>query len=926
MRLGYLGPSRVIAGTGAEIRVPAGRHRVLLAALALRVNQIVPVGELADLLWDGCPPAGAARTIRVYVARLRAVLGPEAATYLLTRGPGYLWQSDADRIDTEAFARLCREGRATLRRGEWALAADQLGSALRLWRGAPLADVPSEQLRDRAVPGLERLRADAVEDRITADLHLGRHREVVAELRELLAVEPMREPLYGLLMRALYRDGRQAEALAAYRDARRVLVAELGTDPGPALRQLQQQILDGDPRLAMSAGLPPTPIAPAQLPRDITDFVGREAVVAALAGALRPGPGPSAPVAVVGMGGIGKTTLAVRVGHLVRDRYPDGALFVDLDGASATPLPVADALTRLLRSLGVGDRDIPVDLAERSTLLRTATAGRRLLVVLDNAAGAGQVRPLIPGSSTCGVVITSRDDLAGLAGVHRAQLAPLPPGEARRLLDQVAGAERLAADEPATDDLLAACAGLPLALRIVGARLATHPGHRARDLADALATPAPLAELTAGDVAVRASFDAGLDALRAGEAAQRAAAQAFLLLGGWPGDDLDRYAGGALLEAAPAAAGALLEHLVRVHLLQSPHQGRYRLHDLLRSFARERSREEIPADQMQAATARLADWYVCTMDRAVAAFAPYFRRLPLTGDGPAEPAFPDGAAALAWCDRERVNLVAVTLAAAGAGVHHQAWMLGTLTMPYWEQRMLWPEWAATHTAARDAARAAGDLVGEGRALTGLAAACRRSGDLRGALEHAAESLAVHRRLGDHERVLGLLDTQAMTHHDLGEPDQAARLLEEIVSDERADAFRRSTSLLHLGMVQADRRRPAESVALLEQALQVARSAGLAHCEVAALNSLGDAHVLQGRPDAALEPLRRCIELSGMLDDRIHEAEAEHSLGLAHAARGDPTEAVAHLTAAVRLMAELNHPDETAARRDLAAHHTTGQGR
>jgi transcriptional regulator with XRE-family HTH domain/tetratricopeptide (TPR) repeat protein len=673
---------------------------------------------------------------------------------------------------------------------------------------------------------------------------------------------------------------------------------------------------------------------PAQLPRALTDYVGRDALVATLAGSLRR-PGPVTPVVVTGMGGIGKTSIAVRVGHRVQPDYPDGALFLDLRGAGTRPMPAGDALTRLLRDLGIRDTDIPAEVDERSSLLRTATTALRLLMVLDNAQDAAQVRPLLPGSGQCAVIITSRNDLGGLDGVHRADLEPFSTREAWSLLAGIAGADRLAAERSAAREVIASCAGLPLALRIVGSRLAIRPGHSVRALADRLARPAVLDELTAGDLAVRASFEISFDAL--GEAGADpddaapaeggrgvpglalSADHAFRLLGLWPGDVLTLPAGAALLGVAPATAEAALERLVGVHLLESPQPGRYRLHDLLAAFAQERAQRDLLPEHRRAALAGLVDWYLSALDAATAVYAPYMRRYPLphNDSGADSLSFIDAATALAWADGERTNLVAMVRTAAAAGLHWQAWMTGTLMMPYCEQRMLWPEWIATHLIARESARAEGHLLGEGRALTGLAAAYRRAGDRRTAIAFAEESLVVQRQVGDPDRILVVTGILAMIHYENGEPARAIPLLEQILADEHTSAFLQANTLLHLAMIATDAGVPAEAVVLLERGLSIAREADLPHCEVPCLHGLGRAHLGRGDPAAAIPVLTQCIERAQAIDGRIHQAEAERYLGRALAATGDLVGAGAHLATAVDLMSGLGHDDEAATRQELS---------
>ena len=496
MEFCLLGPL-VVRFDGVVMPVQPGKQRAMLAALLLNAGQVVPLEQMIEALWGTAPPPSARVSVRNYVKRLRQALGDTGRARISTQPRGYLISVAAGELDVTPFAELAGRAQAAARAGSWVQAAAQARAALALWRGEPLADVDSEVLAAREVPRLAEIRLQALEARIDADLHLGHQADVIAELRGLIAVHPLREHLHALLMLALYRSGRQGEALAAYQRARLVLVAELGIEPGTGLRGLHQRILTADPALAVPEAGPPAaggpgPVVPRQLPAPVAHFAGRSGELAALTGLLdqsgREAPGTVVISAIGGTGGVGKTALAVHWAHQVAERFPDGQLYVNLRGfGPSDPVPPAAALHGFLDALHVPAGQLPGDFAGQQSLYRSLLADRTVLIVLDNARDGDQVRPLLPGSPGSMVVVTSRNELAGLAAAEGARplnLDVFTDAEAHELLARRIGPARLAAEPGAATELTALCARLPLALAITAARASARPGFTMAAIAD----------------------------------------------------------------------------------------------------------------------------------------------------------------------------------------------------------------------------------------------------------------------------------------------------------------------------------------------------------------------------------------------------------------------------------------------------------
>ncbi|MYS44767.1 helix-turn-helix domain-containing protein [Streptomyces sp. SID5998] len=549
------------------------QQRALLAALLLREGRMATAAELIDALWGEEPPPQALAAVRTYASRLRKTLGSDV---LVGEAGGYAVRGlDADALDLTTARELATEADRARTAGDLRHARSLLGRALALWDGEPLAALPgphAEAQRARLQEWLMQL----LESRLDMDLEQGCHAEAVSELTALTAVHPLRERLRELLMLALYRSGRQAEALAVYADTRRLLADELGVDPRPELRELQQRILQADPALAEPSA--PAPMSPAQLPASVPDFTGRAASVAELSEVLASAQGRVMAVsALVGIGGVGKTTLAVHVAHQARAAFPDGQLYVALEGSGQRAAEPKTVLGSFLRALGTADSAIPDSLEERAAMYRSVLAGRRVLVLLDDARDAAQVRPLLPGTDGCAALVTSRARMTDLAGAHRLELDEMSPQEALTLFTKIVGEERVASEREAALDVVAAGGFLPLAIRIAASRLAARRTWTVSVLAAKLADErSRLDELRAGDLAVGSVFERSYGRL------DEEQARAFCLLSSTALPFLSLPQSASLLNRGIAETGGLMESLVDAGLLIPMGPEHYQVHRLAR--------------------------------------------------------------------------------------------------------------------------------------------------------------------------------------------------------------------------------------------------------------------------------------------------------------------------------------------------------
>jgi DNA-binding SARP family transcriptional activator len=581
-----LGPLSV-SYRGQPVPIGAPKHRALLAALVIDANRVVSVDTLVERLWGEHAPAGARVTLQNHIMRLRRVLASVAsADPVLTATDGYLLAADDDRVDLRRFDTLVDRAAAVLTEADPARARPLLVEALALWRGDALVDIRSDALQREVVPALHEHRLRAVELRVEVDLRLGRHAQLVAELAELTARYPLREGLWTARLLALYRSGRQAEALAAYRYVSGLLARDLGIDPGPALRDMHRAVLANDPALRApttalvvdsgSTLVRPTPSTRDDLPAQLPDFTGRATELEALLG-LPECPRAALVATIDGMPGVGKTALAVRAAHLLAARYPDVRLYVDLHGHSPREQPARPfaVLGGLLQALGVAETDLPSTVEERSALLRMTVADRRALIVLDNAAGGAQLRPLLPGTAGCLVLITSRRRLTEVDAALALSLDVLPPSGAICLFQRIAGTE----SPEASREVVRRCGYLPLAIRIAAAKLRTRPTWTAQHLVSRLRSRNRLTELAVGDRSVLAAFDTSYQ--RLGPAQQAL----FRLLGRLPQAGFDLPAAASVAGLPVLETERLLEDLLDAQLLDAPEPTRYRAHELIHEYA-----------------------------------------------------------------------------------------------------------------------------------------------------------------------------------------------------------------------------------------------------------------------------------------------------------------------------------------------------
>ncbi|MGP4096042.1 AfsR/SARP family transcriptional regulator [Nonomuraea sp. KM90] len=867
LEIRFLGPWE-IAGDAGAVMIAGHRRIGVLARLALDTGQAVHADRLLSDVWGQSPAVTAAKQLHIVISKLRETLVPHGGAEIIQTVPGgYRLALDRDRIDAHLFDRLARRARTARAQGATAAADASFRQALGLWRGPALAGVTALWARVEATR-LEEERLTVFEDHLDLRLAAGDHHAAAAELAAHVESHPLRERSAAQLMLALYRSSRISEALAVYQRTRRIMVEELGLEPGAELRRLHQAVLVKDPVLDLrtpkqeiSVG---EPIVPAEFPADTLVFTARALEVERLRAALGTDGGP--PVTVIdGPGGIGKSALAVHVAHAVAGRFTDGVVYVNLHGSTAgrAPLTPIEALRHLLRSLGLDGTAVPADPDEAAARYRSLTATCNLLVILDNARDVRQVRPIIPAGHGCRVIVTSREPLTSLDNARHLHLGALADADADALLSRVAGLDRVRAEPEAAEEIVRLCGGFPLALRIVGARLAARPDGTLADLAARLADATRrLDTLEYGDQAVRAGIAVSHQHLH-DEPTGGDAARLLTLLGLLDLPTHTPVATAALTGWPEHRAEAALEHLLDARLLEPAGPHRYQFHDLVGLYARERAHEDLAEEERAAAIRRALHHYLAALYMAT----PILNRdtVPRPPIEVPDATFKDAAEVGRWVEAERENLLAAAQQAlAGADPATAVGLVIGLHWPFCYQ--------GWHTQLADI---------------------------------YARAIEVADRIAAWEDKAQLRAFLTWAHRDQGRYEAATRQGELALADwDRAGLPRRKVAVLnHLGVIHTIEGRLDHALPYFEAALTLNADAGRPGATAALLTNRAHVYYRQGRFDEAIEEAREAMELWSQGGNHVGVGTAHDSLGDIYRHAGRLVEAVESYTVAVRLLQE-----------------------
>ncbi|MBB5874229.1 DNA-binding SARP family transcriptional activator [Allocatelliglobosispora scoriae] len=914
-----LGPVQVQAADGS-VTFARRQQRDLLALLLLRADQVMPVDHIVDAMWGADVPRTASLQIKNMVSGLRSAL-TEGTSRLATvdwQPAGYRIRIRHGQLDLAVFTGLVARSRTA----PAAEAIPLLRQAVGLWRGRQALAGVRAVFADDARTHLEERRTDALEALFAAELDTANHAAVIAPLAEAVTEHPTRERLVAQLMTALHRSGRTSDALGAYQRARRVLIDDYALEPGPQLRHLERQILQGDPAVDAPAARAAVALprrsslpVPAQLPPDVRGFAGRAAELALLDALVDDADQAGAVVISVLMGsaGVGKTSLAIHWAHRAAHRFPDGQLYVNLAGfeADAVPMAPGEAVRGFLEALAVPPERIPTGLHAQAALYRSLAAGRRMLVLLDNAVSAEQVRPLLPGATGCLVLVTSRNRLTSLVvaeGAHPVTLDLLTDAEARDLLVARLGAARVRADERAVERIADRCARLPLALAVVAARAAIHPAIPLGTLAAQLAEANALGALAGQDPGadVRAVFSWSYQRLG------HDAAGVFRRLGLHPGPEIAISAAASLVGMPVESVDPLLTELTNAHLIAEAGPGRFVLHDLLRAYAAELSATADPALGRRAAVRRLLDHYLHTADRAARRLYPHRYQIRLLATDPdvTVDTVGDRDQALAWFGGAHRVLVAAVELAAAEDLGDHAWQLAATIGTFADRRGHWDDWISALRTALATAERLGGTIGQAHAHSGLGLARSRLRRYAEAHDHLDRALTLFAELDDglgaaytHLRMSAVCEGMGRPGDALAHSRQARRLY-GVVGHREGVAQALNNIGWYLAQLGSDR----AAISHCEQALALHRELGDRQGTAHTLDSLGYVHHRLGDFDRAAAYYRESATMLRESGDRSHEAFALTHLGDAHGAAGHREQALDAWAAAQRIFDELRHPE------------------
>ena len=913
MKFGILGPLEVTCGFEPQ-EFRGARQQTVIATLLLSANRLVTMDRLLEAMYGEDLPPTARSQGQISVSSLRRLFASQSREpVIVTRAGGYAIRVAPGELDAQRFEKLVAEAREARAESNLELAVARYRDAVRLWRGPALDGIDSQLVR-AAANRLDELHIGTKEDRITLELQLGRHHELVGELTELVEEHPLREALRGQLMLALYRCDRTAEALQVYQETRRSMIEELGIEPSERLQQLEHAILACDPAL----GPPSVPAAirserrhaPNLLPADIGDFTGREEELRQAKQHLL-GTGERVRLAVpvlvmVGKGGIGKTTLAVHASHAIAADFPDALLFADLHGAGAHPVSPMRVLERFIRALDVPGAQIPEGVDERAELYRNLLADRKALVLLDDAASESQVLPLLPGSGTTGVIITSRRMLTGIAGALHVRVDVFAADQSVDLLARIAGVARVRAQCDAAAEVAAHCGHLPLALRIAGARLAARPYWSVQQLADRLTDEANrLDELRHGEMGIRSSISLSY------ESASEQARRLFRRLAALDMPVFPGWLCAALLDQPLTTAEDLLDDLISAQLIEvtgsgSGLDGHYRFHDLIRVFARERLAAEEPADERRAALERAlgALLYLAEEARRCYYGGDYARlhsgavRWPL----PARQVQSLVRDPLSWYERQRVTLVCGVRQAARAGLVDLCWSLASSAVPLFESRVYLDDWRETHDIALEAAKKAHHVRGQAAMLYHIGSLHTTELQFDQAFSELATSVRLFGEIGDERGIAHATFHMAYIDRLSGRLDDAARRYRQALTVFREAGDKVATaSVLHgLAQINLERNESGAAMKLLSEALRLCQVTRYPRLEAQVLHRLGEACLLTGELGRAADTLERALAITRDIGDVIGQAYALQGLGVAKIRRRQFDQARSALLHAVPL--------------------------